>query len=98
MIWHRVHSSSRRFRQLLARRILQQLSVDVIDGQLNVSDDTAADEAVLHGQLQANDDERQEMNAYHVRIFRRIGDADVVQLDVEVLVDRVQSATDAAGA
>lgn len=72
---------SRRRQRLAPRSVLQQLCVHLVAGQLHVAHHRAADEAVLHRQ--------------HVRILLRIGDADVGQLDVQVLVDGVQGAADA---
>jgi len=66
---------------LLARRVLQELRVTLVRRQLYVTHDAAADEAVL--------------DAHHVRVLVLVRDADVRQLDVEELIDRVQSATDA---
>lgn len=65
---------------LLARRILQQLCVHLVGGQLHISHHRAADEAVLHAQ--------------HVRIFVGICYTDVCQLYVEILIHRVQCPAD----
>eukprot|EP00302_Diacronema_sp_CCMP2436_P010937 CAMPEP_0179902604 /NCGR_PEP_ID=MMETSP0982-20121206/40659_1 /TAXON_ID=483367 /ORGANISM="non described non described, Strain CCMP 2436" /LENGTH=136 /DNA_ID=CAMNT_0021801775 /DNA_START=155 /DNA_END=566 /DNA_ORIENTATION=+ len=58
---------------LFPRRVLQQLHVDRGLWQLHVSDHGAADEAVLHG--------------LHVRELVGLYNADIEELDVEVLVD-----------
>ena len=55
------------------RRILQQLGVHLRGWQLHVFDDRTPDEAILH--------------RLHVRKLRHVLDADVQQLDVQVLVD-----------
>ena len=67
-------------RGLSARRVLQQLRVDLARGQLHVLDDGAADEAVLHG--------------LQVREVGGVLDAHAEEFDVEVLVDGVQLAAD----
>lgn len=62
----------------LAARVLEQLRVDLGGGDLDVSDDRAADEDGRHrGEL---------------RMSLRVHDARVEQLDVQVLVDRVERA------
>lgn len=59
-------------------RVLQQLCVYLLGRQLNVADNTAANETVADGS--------------EVRMLVRVYHLHVVQLDVEVLVDRVESA------
>ena len=66
--------------RLFPRGVLQQRRVALLGGQLHVADDGAADEAVLDGQ--------------HVRVFLRVRHRNVRQLDVEILVDRMQRSMD----
>ena len=63
----------RRLGGFATRRILQQLGVHLRGWQLHVFDDRTPDEAILH--------------RLHVRKLRHVLDADVQQLDVQVLVD-----------
>lgn len=65
---------------LLTRRILQQLRIHLVGGQLHISHHGAAYEAILHAQ--------------HVRVFVGICDTDVCQLYVEILIHRVQCPAD----
>lgn len=60
---------------------MQQLFVDAFDRELDVPDDAAADEAVF---------DREE-----VGVELAVGDGNVVELDVEVLVYGVDTACDA---
>ena len=53
--------------------VLEEVSVHLVPGQLDVPHHAPPDEAVL--------------DAQHVRILVGVGDADVCQLNVEVLVD-----------
>lgn len=58
--------------------VLQQLRVHFVGRQLNVTNHRSSDEAVFDSQ--------------HVRVFVRIRHTDVGQFDVQILIDRMQSA------
>lgn len=60
------------------RGILEQRDVDGAGGQVDVADDGATDEDVLDGA--------------EVGVLKLLVDRDVVELDVEVLVDRLERA------
>jgi len=66
-------------RGFFAGGVLQQLGVDLVGGKLNVPDNRTTNEAVL--------------DAEHVRILVRIGDRNVNQLDVQILVYTVKRST-----
>lgn len=80
------------------RRVLQQVCVHGVGGELDVAHDGPPHKAVLHRQLHtpqaASVGPRQE-TGYHVRVALLVLDTDVGQLDVEELVDGLQAATDA---
>ena len=65
---------------LASRRILQQLRVYLRGRKLHVFDDRPPNEAVLHG--------------LHVRKRASVLHADTEQLDIQVLIHRVQCPTD----
>jgi len=66
---------------LFSGGVLQERRVTLVSGQLNVPDNRPSDEAGLYRE--------------HVGILVRVCDRDVGQLNVEILVDRVECPVDA---
>lgn len=65
----------------LTASLLQQLGVNALRGKLDITNNGAANEAVFHRK--------------HVGVALHVGDCDVGQLDVQVLINGVKDADDA---
>lgn len=92
------------------RRVLEQLRVYCLPGQLDVAHDAAADERILHRRLQSpvrssvsprvppwwtRPQLGGKEETHHVRVPLEVEHADRVEADVEELVDRLERAGDA---